>query len=201
MPRHPFVAILLVALFTWSLSNWIADRPVHPRDGILAAADPEQTDYGASAPVSLGRWTVTPRAHYAITARVLSRERYYLDPLSDLIPEDLALGWGAMSDNRVLRTIEISQSGRFYFWRTQSDTPIPIATIIDHSANTHVIPADSAVRRQLLGLRPGQLVSLSGDLVDATRDDGRWIKTSMVRNDTGPGACEVLLVRSVAVLQ
>ena len=201
MPRHPIVAILLAALFMWSLSNWIADRPVHPRDGILAASEPEQTDYGASERLSMGRWTLRPRAHYAITARVLSRERYYLDALSELIPEDLALGWGAMSDNRVLRTIEISQSGRFYFWRTQSDTPISIATIIDHSANTHVIPADSVVRRQLLGIRPGQLVSLSGDLVDATRDDGRWIKTSMVRNDTGPGACEVLLVRRVAVLQ
>ncbi len=174
---------------------------MHPRDGILAAADPLQTDYGASAPVSMGRWTLTPRARYEITARVLARERYYVDALSDLIPEDLALGWGPMSDNRILRTIDISQSGRFYFWRTHADTPIPAATIIDHSANTHVIPADGMVRRQLLGLRPGQLVLLNGDLVDGTRDDGRWIKTSMVRDDTGPGACEVLLVRDVAVLQ
>ena len=201
MLRRPFVAISFVVFFGWSFSSWYADRPVHPRDGVLAAADPEQTNYGASAPVAMGRWMLTPRAHYDVTARVLSRERYYIDALSDLIPEDLALGWGAMSDNSVLRTIEISQSGRFYFWRTQADTPIPIALIIDHSANTHVIPADSVVRRQLLGLRPGQLVSLSGDLVDAARDDGRWIKTSMVRTDTGPGACEVLLVRNVAVLQ
>ncbi len=200
MRQHPFLATLLAALFLWSLSNWIADRPVHPRDGILAEADPQQTDYGASAPVPLGRWTLTPRAHYEITARVLSRERYYIDGLADLIPEDLALGWGPMSDNRILRTMDISQSGRFYFWHTHADTPIPAATIIDHSANTHVIPADGAVRRQLLRLRPGQLVSLSGDLVDGTRDDGRWIKTSMVRDDTGPGACEVLLVRDIAVL-
>ena len=201
MVRHPFVAIAVGVLFLWSLSNWIADRPVHPGDGILAAADPEQNDYEASAPLAMGRWTLTPRAHYEITARILSRERYYIDGLSDLIPEDLALGWGAMSDNRILRTIEISQSGRFYFWRTHADTPIPIATVIEHSANTHVIPADDTVRRQLLGLRPGQLVSLGGDLVDGTRDDGRWIKTSMVRNDTGPGSCEVMLVRRVAVLQ
>jgi hypothetical protein len=201
MPRHPFVAIPIVACLIWSFSSWIADRPVHARDGILAAADPEQTNYDTSSPVSMGRWTLTPRAHYEITARVLARERYYIDALSDLIPEDLALGWGAMSENRVLRTIEISQSGRFYFWRTQADTPVPIATIIDHSANTHVIPADGIIRRQLLGLRRGQLVSLSGDLVDAARDDGRWIRTSMVRTDTGPGACEVLLVRNVAVLE
>ncbi len=167
----------------------------------MAEADPQRADYDETAPVAMGRWMLTRRAHYEITARVLGRERYYIDGLSDLIPEDLALGWGPMSDNRILRTIDISQSGRFYFWRTHADTPIPLSMIIDHSANTHVIPADRAVRRELLGVRPGQLVRLSGDLVDGTRDDGRWIKTSMVRNDTGPGACEVLLVRKVAILQ
>jgi hypothetical protein len=38
---------------------------------------------------------------------------------------------------------------------------------------------------------------LSGELVDAVRADGHWIKTSMVRTDTGAGACEVLLVTDV----
>jgi hypothetical protein len=46
-------------------------------------------------------------------------------------------------------------------------------------------------------LRVGQVVTLSGELVDGKRDDGRWIKTSLVRNDTGAGACEVLLVHDV----
>jgi hypothetical protein len=56
------------------------------------------------------------------------------------------------------------------------------------------------IARQLSRLRPGQVVTLSGELVDAVRDDGAWIKTSLVRNDTGPGACEVLLVDEVTTL-
>jgi len=55
---------------------------------------------------------------------------------SDLIPEDLALGWGPMSDNRVLRKIDISQSNRFYYWRAPADSPIGKDSIITHSANT-----------------------------------------------------------------
>ena len=51
--------------------------------------------------------------------------------------------------------------------------------------------------RELAKLRPGQVVTLSGMLVDGVRDDGVWIRTSMVRNDTGAGACEVLLVNDV----
>jgi hypothetical protein len=36
-------------------------------------------------------------------------------------------------------------------------------------------------------------------LVDGKRDDGAWIKSSMVRTDTGAGACEVLLVQDLSV--
>ena len=78
-------------------------------------------------------------------------------------------------------------------------TALPKDLIITHSANTHVIPRDSSVGRQLSRLRPGQVVTLTGELVDGARDDGLWIRTSMVRNDTGAGACEVLLVDDVTV--
>jgi hypothetical protein len=74
---------------------------------------------------------------------------------------------------------------------------LPKESIIAHSANTHLIPQNALIAKQLSRLRPGQVVTLSGDLVDGKRDDGRWIKTSMVRNDTGAGACEVMLVNGV----
>jgi hypothetical protein len=147
--------------------------------------------------VQVGRWTLTVRADYQITARILSREGYHFDALADLIPEDLALGWGPMSDNRMLRYVDISQSNRFYYWRAPANSPISRDSIITHSANTHVIPRNSVVRTLLARLRPGQVVTLSGELVDGMRDDGMWIKTSLVRNDTGAGSCEVLLVSDV----
>jgi hypothetical protein len=63
-----------------------------------------------------------------------------------------------------------------------------------------VIPRDALVARQLKRLRPGEVVTLTGDLVDGVRDDGAWINTSLVRTDTGAGACEVMLVSDVALL-
>lgn len=176
-----------------------AERPVHPADGELAATEPRQSEIESAQTLNMGRWTLTPRAHYDITARVLGRENYNFDMLSDLMPEDLALGWGPMSDNRVLEHLEISQSGRFYFWKMPQSAALDPQSITTHSANTHVIPNDGLVARQLAALRVGQVVHLQGDLVDGTREDGRWIKTSLVRTDTGAGACEVLLVRSVEV--
>jgi hypothetical protein len=134
---------------------------------------------------------------YDITARILSTERYRFDALAALAPEDLALGWGPMSDNTVLETVDISQSGRFYWWRPHANTPVPAETIITHSANTHVIPADERIKQELGRLRVGEVVRLTGSLVDANRDDGASIHTSLSRSDTGAGACEVLLVESV----
>jgi hypothetical protein len=197
MWRHPILKILLLAYVGWGAWNWYIDRPLHPQDGVLAGEDPRQTDVQNGEKIRVGHWTLTVRAHYVITARVLGHERYHFDSLSDLIPDDLALGWGPMSDNRNLRIMDISQSNRFYYWRAPRGSPLPKDSVITHSANTHVIPHDKLVARQLSRLRAGQVVTLSGELVDGKRDDGRWINTSLVRNDTGAGACEVMLVNDV----
>ena len=60
-----------------------------------------------------------------------------------------------------------------------------------------MIPADARIRVQLEALRVGDVVRLTGILVDGKRDDGAWIHTSLTRLDSGPGACEVMLVQSV----
>jgi hypothetical protein len=192
--------VLIIALATAGLwqgyKSWQL-RPVHPPDGQIAPDGPRQTDADDAQVTVHGRWRLTPRARYDITARILGREDYHFDLLADLIPEDLALGWGPMSDNRVLGAFEIAQGARFYSWVPTRDLPIPRQAVIEHSANTHVIPADLAVAGQLRRLRVGQVVHLSGFLVNAVRDDGAYINTSLTRSDSGPGSCEVVLVEQV----
>jgi hypothetical protein len=191
-------ALVIGAL--WNLWRQFELRPVHPSDGPVAPTEPLQTDLERMFTARHGRWTLTPRAHYEITARILSREDYRFDPLSDLVTEDLALGWGRMSDNRVLAAFEVTQSARFYSWRPRKGLPIPRQEVIEHSANIHVIAADAHVGLQLKRLRVGQVVRLTGSLVDGLRDDGASIHTSLTRSDSGAGACEVMLVAGVEVL-
>lgn len=197
MWRHPILKVCLFSYVAWGAWHWNANRPVRAADGVLAQAEPQQRNVTDGEKLQIGRWTLTIRATYQLTARVLARESYSFDAMSDLVPEDLALGWGPMSDNSVLRTIDISQSNRFYYWRASAATRLARETIISHSANTHVIPQTPAVARALARLRPGEVVTLSGDLVDAVRNDGRSLKTSLLRTDTGAGACEVMLVTDV----
>ncbi len=188
--------VLFLALL-WSGWNQWENRPFHPPDGVVAPDEPQQSDTNTAATIRIGRWTLMPRAHYDITARILGKETYRVDPLADLIPEDLALGWGPMSDNQILAAFDISQGARFYSWRPRTVLPIPREDVIAHSANTHVIPRDSSVRARLARLRVGQVVHLTGTLVDATRNDGGILRTSLTRTDSGAGACEVMLVEAV----
>jgi hypothetical protein len=197
MWRHPILKAIVLTYIAWGAWHWYVNRPLHTPDGVLAEGEPQQTNVANGEIVHVGRWTLTVRATYRLTARVLGREPYHFDSLSDLVPEDLALGWGPMSDSRVLKTLEISQGNRFYYWRPTTATTIARDSIIANSANTHVIPQNSSIAHQLERLRPGEVVTLSGELVDGVRNDGRWIKTSLVRNDTGAGACEVMLVTEV----
>jgi hypothetical protein len=101
-----------------------------------------------------------------------------------------------MSDSAVLDRIDIRQSGRFSYWHDEN-VPIPRREIETSSANMHMIPADPDVQRQLEQVRTGELVHLEGFLVDASRPGGWHWNSSLSRDDTGAGACELVYVERV----
>jgi hypothetical protein len=192
----PVVAVLLVG---WGgLHHW-RHRDVIQPPGVLAPDPPQQVNLDDGATLRRDDISLATRAYFEITARVLSREDYAWDTEAVLAPTDLALGWGRMSDSAVLAGIDISQSGRFYYWRTKA-WPIPRREIEQSSANMHMIPADAGVRGALKRVRKGQLVHIEGFLVDASRAGGwRW-NTSLTRGDTGAGACELVYVESLEIV-
>jgi len=53
------------------------------------------------------------------------------------------------------------------------------------------------VRKQLLAVRRHDLVTLEGYLVEITTAEGFHWRSSLSRDDTGGGACEVMWVTSV----
>jgi hypothetical protein len=186
-----WLLILVLAYAAWDA--W-QGRAVSRPPGVLVADAPLQTDLaGRVAPIEHTGYRITPLQSFSLEARVLSTERYRFDHEADLSPIDLALGWGPMSDSAVLSEIEISQGRRFYFWRTQ-DLPISRREIETHSANMHMIPATPSLARALKSVRPGQIVKLSGYLVEARGTDGWTWRSSLTRDDTGAGACELVWV-------
>lgn len=160
---------------------------------------PVQAEVADLLPIPFDDYAIQPMAEFTVEARVLAREDYWLGREADLSPTDLVLGWGEMADPQVVKQINIRQSGRWYFWQVES-FPIPRRNIETQSANMHLIPANDEVARTLKQIRPGQLVTLQGYLVNVNADDGwRW-RSSITREDTGANACELIYVKQLKII-
>ena len=106
-----------------------------------------------------------------------------------------------MSDQAVIDRLDITQSMRFFWYEYQMPPPIPKEQIICHSANLHIIPATSAIASRCKSLRIGTLIHLRGELVEATGPEiGTW-RSSLSRTDDGNGACELIWVEELSVVQ
>ncbi|HEX6637320.1 MAG TPA: hypothetical protein VF033_06670 [Steroidobacteraceae bacterium] len=189
---------ICAALVVFGVYRWYSHRDVARAPGVLVAEAPLQGELDDAEGLEREGFRLKPRADFRATVRVLSREDYSIGALARLVPTDFAVGWGPMSDSNVLADIEISQGNRFYYWRTET-WPIAREDIETHSANWHVIPADDGVRDVLERLRTGSLVELRGRLVDIEGKEG-GMRTSLRRDDTGAGACEILLATSARLV-
>jgi hypothetical protein len=193
-PKIGFVALILFGAL-----NWWSGREVSQPPGVTAGGLPTQVSVSDEREFERNGYRIRALARFEVSARVLGAEHYRFDREAQLAPVDLALGWGRMSDTTVLQRISISQRGRFYYWST-ADFPIPRREIETSSANMHMIPADDRVEAALKSVRPGQIVTVRGYLVEARAPDGwRW-RSSMTREDTGAGACELIWVESVSMI-
>jgi hypothetical protein len=165
--------------------------------GLPAGKAPIQTSQALPPVFTHQEYSIQPLAGYSVTAVVLSRDRYRFDAAAKLCPMDLALGWGPMSAASVINQLKISQGGRFYEYSWKDEPPLDPALIVSNSANTHCIPADDAVRSKLLAVKRHDIVTLRGYLVEVRGANGFHWRSSLTRDDSRGGACELLWVTEV----
>lgn len=152
-------------------------------------------------------YTYTPRAEYEISGVVVSL--HHSDSFVDITHEhdpanalDLCLAWGANVETDAYRRVEYHHGDFTCFYRWWGEDP---GFRGDEMSNTHIVPSTPELSRLAKKVRVGDQVTLRGTLVDyETRfSDGRNIgrrSTSMVREDTGNGACEILYLDDLRVL-
>jgi hypothetical protein len=188
------LALLIIALIYFFYPETVITYP----DGITAPDQPKQINISETREWNLDEFRFKALAEYQIKARVLSRNNFSVGKESEISPFDLALGWGPMSDQSIIDKIEISQSNRWYHW--QADVlPIPSREVSLNSANVHIIPKDETVEEKFDNVYKGSLIEIKGYLVEVTTADGwRW-KSSVKRDDTGGGSCELFWVEDLEV--
>lgn len=205
MRTRPLALLAAAALALFIFRNPLALELLHHAEAPVpdTARDPIQ-EPDAKAPfelVSSGkRYRLIPRFRWDEAARVMSEEPYRFDSAAGLIPMDWALAWGPVLQPAYAGKLHLSQTGRFFMWGT-SDAGLDRRAIVAHMANTHIIPATSRLRRAAGCVRKGDDVRLEGWLVDVEGLDDpsfRW-RTSVSREDEGPGGCETVYLTRLTI--
>ena len=178
---------------------WTTERAVGHPPGIVTPDEPVQIDFDDPPRFEAKGYTFIKRARYDITARLLRKEIYRLDGGAGLAPVDLGVGWGPLSDSALIDQLEFTQMGRFFYWRPRTaDFGVSTQALVSHIAQMHMIPATSDIESRLKRLRPGQIVTAGGYLVDVRGPGGFAWNTSLSRTDIGNGACELFWVEALA---
>ncbi|MDA3838933.1 MAG: hypothetical protein PF574_08130 [Candidatus Delongbacteria bacterium] len=191
--------IFWIGIIVLGLWFYYDSQPIVYGHGQIAPETPKQVLGSKKTFKYKDDYEVLPLATFDITARVLSRKRYWTGRDSELAPVDFALGWGPMSDEKVLDKLKISQRNRWFYWKCK-ELPIPQKQIMHNSANMHLIPATDEIESRIKDAKKGNLVKFSGYLVRVEADKGWYWQGSLSRTDTGDGACEVVFVKEFEII-
>lgn len=196
MKKIIFTTVLVISTLTYFF--W-PEKVISYPSGPVAPDQPIQQNLSLNKVWEKDEFNIKALAEYKIKARVLSRNDFSIGRESKISPVDFALGWGAMSDQDVIDKIEFTQSNRWYHWKTDS-YPIPQKEISLNSANVHIIPKDDLIEEKINNVYKGSLVEMKGYLVEVTVDDGWHWKSSLRRDDTAGGSCELFWVDELTIL-
>lgn len=205
------VAIAAAVLFLFGGKGFKKASAPPPARLPASFDEPVQIAATGSAEKKIGDYNVTINYKYSyeLSGIAVSTKRYIGTSIGDrLAPKDVAMAWGDVARNNDKIDFHWSQSGRWYFWQTESYEIIAPVGGVDgvntHSANNHLIAADEEVAKDISRIQKGDLITITGYLVNITAEDSggstfTW-NSSTSRNDTGDGACEVVYVTGITWL-
>jgi hypothetical protein len=195
--RRAFLVAGIPLLYGCQRAWPILDRYPEPLQEPLTGDEPERLD------TLDPRVQAIPRFRYTLIAYAMATERYRWDDLAKVSPVDIAFAWGDAATVDAQRHLNISQSGRWFYWTVDSMSlpGLPARHIlVSTMANVHMVPSDELVWRALRKVDKGDSVELKGYLVDLKSNERRLARrTSQVRGDTGGGACEIFYVTDVKI--
>ena len=127
--------------------------------------------------------------------RILGSKVYTDDEQAKFSPIDYAVSWGLFAEPEIARRISVNQYDRFLNWKIDK-LPVPAEQAMQMVSNMHIIPATPEIAKVIQNVKRGDLVRLSGELVEVKDQDLVWT-SSLTPTDTGDGACEVFRVSSI----
>ncbi|MFC1656658.1 hypothetical protein ACFL14_01675 [Patescibacteria group bacterium] len=157
-------------------------------------------------------YELTPLYDYEVSSLVVRKMDYTwlsIYKTDSVFPVDLCMLWGSNIENNIYKddSLKFSQDMRFCFGRWSGDLEFDKNAI----SNTHIVVNDKTLEKKIKKISIGDQVKLRGILVDVEAKNlgsaGKYdpeslsLKSSTIREDSGAGACEIVYVQDIEILQ
>ena len=159
-------------------------------------------------------YTLTPIYDYTLNGLVLHQQKYdawySISRTDKTFIKDICAIWGNTLKDGSYRdgSVSVTQDSRWCWW---SYTNSNLIFNPNEISNNHLIASSPSVERQILSIDGGDQIRIIGKLVNvhaeaigktSQYENGAadW-HTSTTRDDTGAGACEIIYVESIEILQ
>lgn len=192
MFKLSLVSIAIIIVCSYFLINNDDTKYV---DKILIPSAPIQTPSALkNNSFNIDDAKITVLAEYSGKVLIEGKRKYF-DGMSSIVPIDLIFVWGPLSKQSNRDQMSYSQSNRWYIFTTKNQS-FMTSKIYNNAANTHIIPANSEILNSVTKIHKGDIIEFSGYLVNIEKDN-HFIASSLTREDSGAGACEVLYLTKI----
>ena len=127
--------------------------------------------------------------------RILGSKTYTDDAQAKFSPIDYAVTRGLFTQPEIARQISIKQYDRYLNWQ-MARPPVAPQYATQMVSNMHIIPGNPEIAEAIKKVKRGDLVRLTGDLVQVNDKDLVW-KSALDWNGVGDGACKLIRVNSI----
>ena len=137
-------------------------------------------------------------ATYEISGRVTNTHKYNsLNTITQTSPLDVTITWGKTATNKTNKNVKYYSIGDRHVYNKILDLE---GYNNNEMSNNHLIPESNKIKEELNMIKIGDYIKLEGMLVNIKTKNSS-MSTSVYRDDTGSGACEVMYVTKVTWLK
>lgn len=160
-----------------SIMAW-SEIPITRGPGVLAEEAPKISKLISSDEINFNGNTYTTHKKVDAKVRVIDKERYFFDSMSEFSSYDVLVGWGQVSDQKNLDYINFKLGNRTFEYKNYR-LPLNSDLINNQTLLWHLIPATEEIKSSLFTLRKGHIIEISGYIVDVTTKAGlQWKSAS-----------------------
>jgi hypothetical protein len=207
------VAVLLLVSY-WQKNNYRSISDINSE----IINNPSQEELADKSPIIFTkngyRYELTPLYKYKLEALVVHEMSYdvwySLSNYDTVFPKDVCAVWGRNIAEKIYRhpSLKFSQDYRFCNYRAGPGVNLDTTAV----SNTHLIANSDEIIRKIKKIKASDQVKIEGKLVNVKADfvggekkrfdfEKFTMNTSIVREDSGAGACEILYVEKLEILK